>query len=264
MLSTTDLKANTHIFNHPEIYQKSPPMSFEFKTFIGYGIFTVEGSDHKRQRKAISPAFGAQPIREMCDMFISKSMDLKEELEKLFHVRTEITQTQVDGRHNERAGWVEVDMLSWLSRVSLDVIGLAGFDHSFDSITNGDGGLLKELEHVFSECNVNGPLLFFKGWIPLLRLWTLDEDSRRTRRLRQRMRKIGQDIVARKMNAIKTGSADARSKDLLTLLIRANQAEANSTKMSDEEVLGQVPSFIVGGTLLLLCPHFKILNQSLG
>lgn len=243
ILSTTDLKAASHIFNNTNIYHKSPQLSFEFATFVGEGIFTVEDEDHRRHRRTINPAFGPRSIRNMCDMFISKSTDLKEELGKLFDTQSSIGNSDTE----TKPGWIEADMMSWLSKITLDVVGLAGFDYSIDSLTGKDDGLYPALTEVFSDCNINPYLLLLKSWIPLFRLWKLDSTSRRIRRLHQMMRKLAKDVVARKANVVKDGSYETQSRDLLTLLIKANQEEGNASKrMSEEEVLGQVPSFLVG------------------
>lgn len=179
----------------------------------------------------------------MCDMFISKSTDLKDELGKLFDAQDNHVEA-----NTTTPGWVEADMMSWLSRITLDVVGLAGFDYSIDSLTGKDDGLYPALTDVFSDTNIDARLLMLKSWIPILRLWRFDVTSRRIRRLHQMMKKLAKDVVARKANLIKDGSYENQSRDLLTLLIKANQEESNASKrMTEEEVLGQIPSFLVGG-----------------
>jgi len=178
----------------------------------------------------------------MSDMFLSKAMDLKEELGKLFHAET--------GSIETKNGWIEVDMMSWLSRTTLDVVGLAGFDYSIDSLTGQDDGLYSALTDVFSDCKINVRLMFFKGWMPLLRLWKFDSTSRRLEHLQKTFRKIAMEVVTKKLKAMEDGSSEAQSRDLLSLLIKANQLETNpNKKLSEEDVLGQVPSFLVGGKL---------------
>ena len=58
-----------------------------------------------------NPAFGAAYIRELTDIFIDKSLELRDAWVR--EIKTEET--------NDR-----INVLSWLSRMTLDVIGLAG------------------------------------------------------------------------------------------------------------------------------------------
>jgi len=58
-----------------------------------------------------NPAFGAAQIRELTEIFIDKSLELRD-----VWVR-EIKREEKNNR---------INVLSWLSRMTLDVIGLAG------------------------------------------------------------------------------------------------------------------------------------------
>lgn len=65
----------------------------------------------------------------------------------------------------------KVDMLSWLSRATLDMIGLAGFNYSFDAIKYGEEG--SELSAVFGamfkSTTQPGVLQMLLAWFPSLR-----------------------------------------------------------------------------------------------
>lgn len=59
----------------------------------------------------MNPAFGAGQIRELTEIFVEKSLELRNAWESEIQKQEE-TPT--------------IDVLSWLSRMTLDVIGLAG------------------------------------------------------------------------------------------------------------------------------------------
>ena len=63
------------------------------------------------QRRVMNPAFGAAQIREMTDIFVEKSIELRDAWE------AELQKQQNEGK---------IDVLAWLSRMTLDVIGQAG------------------------------------------------------------------------------------------------------------------------------------------
>ena len=69
----------------------------------------------------MNPAFGAAQIRELTDIFVEKSIELRNAWE------SEIRK-QDDGSQPPT-----INVLSWLSRMTLDVIGLAGMS-SFEFI----------------------------------------------------------------------------------------------------------------------------------
>lgn len=257
MLSTKDLKAVGHILNNPHIYRKSPQLRYEFELFIGDGIVVAEGDVHKRQRKVMNPAFGVIPIREMCKTFVDKAKEIREEIGKMFDADSTALSNQIkDAKEGDIKGrdYVETDMVSWISRAALDIVGLTGFNYAFNSVKSHpdsssicDDELYFALEEIFVACQLGFQLEFLKTWIPLLRLWKWDKTSRVITRSHAIMQKIARRLVDEKVQAIKEGSLDGREKDLMTLLIKANLQEEDGKKMTEQEVLNQIPTFLIAG-----------------
>ncbi len=54
---------------------------------------------------------------------------------------------QIDA--SPQSGQAQVEMLSWLSRATLDIIGLAGFSYSFDALKLGEES--NELGYAFAQ-----------------------------------------------------------------------------------------------------------------
>jgi cytochrome P450 len=223
--------------------------------FIGDGIVVAEGEDHKRQRKIMNPAFGPIPIREMCKTFVEKAKEVKEGIENLFD---HDDMNQLGEKEGDIKGrdYVETDMVSWISRAALDIIGLTGFNYSFNSVKShskktqsslSDDELYTALEEIFVATQLGFHLLFLKTWIPWLRLWTWDKTTKKFRRSHAIMNRIGKKLVDEKMQAIKEGIVDGQEKDLLTLLIKANLQEEEGKKMTEKEVLNQIPTFLIAG-----------------
>ena len=67
----------------------------------------------------MNPAFGAAQVRELTDIFIEKSIELRDAWE---------SEVRKQGDDSEPP---TIDVLSWLSRMTLDVIGLAGMSLNF-------------------------------------------------------------------------------------------------------------------------------------
>lgn len=85
----------------------------------------LEGDEHRRLRKAISPAFSAQSLRALQPIYFEKAEELRDAMKH---------QYDSSGTESKQQGAVVMDVNNWLWRATLDIIGLAGFDYAFDAI----------------------------------------------------------------------------------------------------------------------------------
>ncbi|MCJ1477757.1 hypothetical protein MMC13_006430 [Lambiella insularis] len=85
---------------------------------LGEGVLVAEGEEHKTQRKSLSPAFAYRHIKELYPTFWLKSRELVQALSSL--VKEELL------KEGDEKGAPVVHMGSWLSRATLDIIGVAG------------------------------------------------------------------------------------------------------------------------------------------
>ncbi|RXW20257.1 hypothetical protein EST38_g5602 [Candolleomyces aberdarensis] len=239
-LYTTDCKALNHIVMNSSVYQKPAPARWFLSRLLGEGVLIVEGETHKNQRKIMNPAFGAAQIRELTEIFIDKSLELRD------------AWTAEISREGEVAN---VNALAWLSRMTLDVIGLAGFNYKFNALADGEERT--ELSHAFANlfgraAGRPGPLMLMRARFPLLRWIPARSDASR-KQARTSMVTIGKELLQNsKDSLVKDGKFEKSSltnRNLLTLLVRANMDTdiPENQRMSDEEVLAQVPTFIVAG-----------------
>jgi hypothetical protein len=93
----------------------------------------------------------------------------------------------------------KIDVLHWVSRAAIDIIGLAGFNYDFNTLQLGETG--NELAAAIHR--LNSPkrfpfFLFLKGLVPFLRIFEFDEQSKETRRTRVLLRDIGVRMIAEK------------------------------------------------------------------
>ncbi|EIN14705.1 cytochrome P450 [Punctularia strigosozonata HHB-11173 SS5] len=242
-LQTIDPPALNHVLSHSSDFQKPAMGRYTLVRIVGEGLLIVEGDTHRRQRRVMNPGFGPAQIRDLTGIFLDKAAQLRDAW--LSEARK-----QGDGE------WMKLDALSWLSRTTLDIIGLAGFDYRFDSL---EGGKPNELNQAMATMfDVTGTWRFFavlQARIPILR-------SIRTRRDRQiayaqaTMKRIGYRLIAEKKAAIRAENhgarvekSDVRDRDLLSLLVKASMAVdiPDDQKLNDEEILTQIPTFMVAG-----------------
>ncbi|ELU37459.1 cytochrome P450 [Rhizoctonia solani AG-1 IA] len=175
----------------------------------------------------MNPSFGPVQVRELVPIFWQKSNKLRDAWVNLIKSGPE--------EHTI------IDVLSWLSRATLDIIGVAGFDYEFSAL---DGNDEDELSKAFNKAFESGQHF---NTLAILRP---DELSRGRAASMETMRRIGMRLIFEKKDALehdlKTGST-SHGRDLLTLLIKSNMAHENvSYRMSDDEVL-EISTFITAG-----------------
>jgi len=77
---------------------------------IGDGLVNAEYDVHKRQRRILTPAFGVSHIKAITPHFWYKANQLAH------HIGMEADLQPAEG----------IDVMRWMNRVTLDIIGLAG------------------------------------------------------------------------------------------------------------------------------------------
>ncbi|KAF7341221.1 hypothetical protein MVEN_01857500 [Mycena venus] len=193
---------------------------------VGPGVLVLEEDVHKKQRRIMNPAFGIPALR---DIWAAKAA--------------------------QSGGVARVEVRSWFNKATLDIIGEAGFKYDFHSLSSdSDDGPRDELHEALTTISgigdISGMLDFLKAYVPFLRLLRTKVDTV-IEHAQGDMRRIGQQLLRESRQGACGGeSADSgRSRDLLSLLVRANMAKdiPENQRLSDEEVLAQVPTFFVAG-----------------
>ncbi|KAI9463998.1 cytochrome P450 [Lactarius psammicola] len=242
---TMDPQALNYILNAPE-FDKTDDARVFLGDVLGKGLLFVEGLKHRQQRKIMSPAFGLPQIKEFSQLFVEKANELRDAL---------ITEA---ARSNAPDGSLRLDAFLWLNKITLDIIGQAGFNHSFGSLHQEES---HEMTETFRKSMSFDPFSL-KFMIPTLfppaRIIPTDRSRALSSTLRA-IRVIGKDLISQKKSEI-LASADVDAKggvekrniqgrDLLSLLIKANMATdiPDSARMSEEEILAQVPTFLIAG-----------------
>jgi cytochrome P450 len=180
-------------------------------------------------------------------------------------------------------GQAKVEITSWLTRATLDIIGLAGFNYSFDALKFGEDS--NELGYAFTQLFNNAEIAslvnILHGYFPFLR-WIVrlpillltpqpdftqslsaplkqkvDQQSKMLSGARRTMRRIGLQLVREKQQAVldeqasdgATALEKGKNKDLLSLLVKANMDKnlPAGQQLSLEQILNQIPTFLVSG-----------------
>jgi len=105
-------------------YVKNPKVKRILENILGNGLVTSEGMDHKYQRKHLLPAFNVKVVKNLYPLFWTKAAEMVTLIKR---------EVETGPKAEKASGPVNID--DWAGRVSLDIIGQAGFGSEFSSLS---------------------------------------------------------------------------------------------------------------------------------
>ncbi|KAH9054513.1 cytochrome P450 [Lactarius vividus] len=244
-LLTVDPVAVAYILQNSEVFQKLEFLGFMLGS--SEGLLVVEGAQHRKQRKVMNPAFGPAQVRKLTSLFLEKSLELRDIWADLISKTT------------RKDGKLGLDTFTWLNKVTLDIIGLAGFNYAFNSLHSPDESQIELYESIRSMVTIKVEFMFLlQLFFPLFRPIPTAR-SRVLNRSLEVIRGVGSQLIRDKKAAVLAELSldasgivekhDVQGHDLLSLLIKSNMASdiPECMRMSDEEILSQLPTFLIAG-----------------
>ncbi|KIK95802.1 hypothetical protein PAXRUDRAFT_826654 [Paxillus rubicundulus Ve08.2h10] len=246
-LMTTDVTAVTHILTHSYAYQK-PDFVRDSLAAMGTGhagLLTTEGDVHKRQRRILAPAFTAAHITSLAPIFWDKATELRD------------IWIQLANEDSQRTS--PIDVLTWLSRATLDVIGAAGFGYHFNALAGQSDELANAYHLIFTTAKKLQLRTILETWIPLLRIFR--PLSKAMQQARGYSTRIGLRLIDERKTTMAAEAAvewndkqqrpvspkHPECRDLLSILVQSNMASFASQRMTTSEVLCQITTFLIAG-----------------
>ncbi|KAF5338679.1 hypothetical protein D9757_015005 [Collybiopsis confluens] len=220
MFYTFDPKAMHHILVKDAslfVPLRVEPMSLVF----GKSLLSTIGDHHRKQRKMLNPVFSIAHMRSMMPIFYGVAGQLD----------TALSRRVKDGPR-------EIDLLGWITRAALELIGRSGFGYSFD---NMEDDLPK---HKYS--------LYIKSLAPtMLKIgqrsyfpheyhpWKALHD---VRDMVNYMHDVSIEIYKEKKRELEETDETVKEvkKDLLSILMRDNEEAGREDKLEEAEVIAQV------------------------
>ncbi|CAH7669604.1 cytochrome P450 monooxygenase, partial [Phakopsora pachyrhizi] len=266
-IATIDPKALNHVLvKNSYDYPKPDAVRKDMTKILGHGLVLVEGDVHKRQRKLLNPTFSPGQLRALTPVIFKIANLLSSKWNELL--------IEKDDKSRE---CVLIDVLPWLNRAALDIIGLAGFGHNFESLDHFGKSELANAFYAVTNTELKfsklGALRIFL--INILKKLAISHNvlgGERSKAIANNMNVMERE--SKKILAVAQSHADDQetSKDLISLLVRANKAEKGAgDKMDDDEVVGQMTTFLFAGhetsasaltwQLWMLAKHPKVQNK---
>ncbi|KAJ3516546.1 hypothetical protein NLJ89_g1046 [Agrocybe chaxingu] len=267
-----DPKAMHHIVvKDTNTYEESISFIALNLAVFGRGILAVVGEQHRKQRKMLNPVFSIAHMRQMLPTFYNVGHKLRDAIEM-----------------KVEAGPNEVELVSWMTRTALELVGQSGFGVSFDPLT--EGGIphpytvaAKQVVPITFKFFISRiyllPLLINIGTPKLRRFFVNLAPWKDLRDLRDHvdiLHKTAVEIIETKKAALAEGDkAVARQigqgKDILSILLRANMSASKEESLTEEELVGQIStltfaamdttSSALSRTLWLLANHQDVQDR---
>ncbi|CCM05747.1 uncharacterized protein FIBRA_07979 [Fibroporia radiculosa] len=224
------------------------PASFIWLNYLlfGRGLLATLGDKHRRQRKLLNPAFSINHMRHIIPIFYNVVHKLRDGIKK-----------QVV------SGAEEIDMLNWMGRTALELIGQGGLGYSFDPLVedmhNEYGHALKTLLPNLVKLPVVRLMLPYLTKIgpPAFRRFVIslvpDNDVQRIKSIVDTMDFQSRTIFEKKKTALLQGDEAilqqvGEGKDIMSILMRANASTSEADRLPEDEIIAQMSTLVFAAT----------------
>ncbi|KAJ7103857.1 cytochrome P450 [Mycena epipterygia] len=233
------------------------PESSEFAGLFGVihcgdGVASVQGREHKKQRKYMDALFTASRVSKLTPMFYQVTRKLQSKLTSTLS--------------GKPPGQV-VDMLDYLTRAALEITGIAGIGHTFNSFDDKSKAFAEFHGALISVLPLGSRLFlvlpFLQSWRKIQPVWlrrTLASiatfpwpTARKFKATIDVMHPVYVMLYNIRKAALEEGGSAALAetaaggKDLITSMIQANWDADEADRMSDDVVLANMGSIVHGG-----------------
>lgn len=234
---------------NPYNYPKPDRARAWMRPVLGDGVLLAEGHVHVQQRKALTPAFCISSIRSLMPIFWEKAIHMAELWEQ--ELQHESGQTK------------SFEVLEWLNRATLDIIGKAGLGTEIDSLDNPETVLRQAYRVCFDfgiQARIVNGLAAFTQLVRLLPIKTNSDIAFARNTILTRATTI---INQKQVEA--TEKKDAKTKDIIGIIVKDNLDAAAEDALTVDAMRDQVMTFLGAGhdttatsvawTLMLLAKH---------
>ncbi|KAG2364263.1 cytochrome P450 [Suillus spraguei] len=217
-------------------YVHTPLGVVRLEAVLGRGLLWAQGEAHRRQRKALTPAFSNAAIRKLTSVFYDSAYKVKSAWD-----------TVIESSKDADA-IIEVQI--WMNHVSLDTVGIAGFSHDFGSL-DGKRSSVTELFDSTGNNNqqlsaANRVLYLLASAFPII----IKIPSKRTNltdKLSVTMGEISNELLirSRREKSVDMSGRD-EEKSIIGLLVKS-ESQNTELYMSEEEVVAQMKVLLFAG-----------------
>ncbi|KAI0826700.1 cytochrome P450 [Trametes gibbosa] len=261
-LYTFDPRAlhSIYVKDQDVVYEESEMLLSSFMLYLGPGLLATLGDQHRRQRKMLNPLFSAKHLREMAPIFTH-----------IIHKLEDAISARV------KDGPQEIDMLNWMGRTALELIGQGGLGHSFDPLTEDVADDFTDSVKAFFPVQSQLPLMARLLLPTLVKLGPAafrrkvvkmlpEGPSQTMRRISDALSTRSQELVDEKKRALEQGDEAVKQRvgegrDIMSVLLRENMRASEEDRLTDEEVVAQVSTLVLAAMDTTSNALSRILHQ---
>ncbi|RMZ85497.1 hypothetical protein DV736_g6581, partial [Chaetothyriales sp. CBS 134916] len=191
---------------------------------LGNGLILVEGPEHKRQRRLLDPSFKIQNIRALQALVAEKTELMMERM---------LAESRTQG---------SVEIASWGSRFTLDIIGPTLMSIDFKALTTNGNELERAFAHLIAPSLGQSLLFLLSFFLPrsIIRSIPSSTNTMLTKNV-SIVRSICRDILDKKLATI---TASTETKDATADILGSIMSNG---ELSQEELVDQMVTFIAAG-----------------
>lgn len=205
------------------VFEKPEAMRGLLGRVLGHGILLAEGDEHKAQRRNLLPAFQYRHVKDLYPIFWAKAGS------------TVRAMTAACG-----GGPAVLEVNSWASRCTLDIIGAAGMGVDFGAVEDEDNELAQTYRQLSRPSRQASALMVLgtvlPGWLvhrlPLRRNREVEESAKR-------IRAVCRGLIRDKKRRLAAKEAD-HEVDILTVAL-------GSGLFGDDQLVDQLMTFLAAG-----------------
>ncbi|KAI0815862.1 cytochrome P450 [Xylaria sp. FL0064] len=218
-------------------FPKPAALRYNISRLLGDGILLAEGDEHKFQRKNLMPAFAFRHIKDLYPVFWSKTREVVQAMTKEVLADAASQLDSPDPEKARRSAVLEVG--NWASRVTLDIIGVAGMGHDFNAIQDQNSELNRTYRQLFTPTRQAIILNFLSQMLPGWLLGNLPvQRNDDVKAASQYIRSVCANLIQEKRQKIAAkGHTDH---DILSVAIE-------SGGFTDEALADQLMTFLAAG-----------------
>ncbi|KAH9979522.1 cytochrome P450 [Lactifluus volemus] len=245
-LIVSDPKAcNNMVIKDQTIFEETRAFTNVNMHVFGPALVSTLGDQHRKQRKLLNPVFNVKHMRYMIPIFYTVARQLREKWDSMV-----------------LSGPQEINVADWMGKFALELIGQAGFGYSFGTFEGKNDGFcsaIKEFIPVSSSLAVprtlfpylhrifHPKILKFMGqivpWRNLNHMIKVSDimqaNARNIYETKKRLLYSGDDATIKQVG-------DGR--DIISLLMQANETASEEDRLSEDEVLAQITALIFAAT----------------
>ncbi|KAJ3527396.1 hypothetical protein NMY22_g9806 [Coprinellus aureogranulatus] len=238
ILVVSDPKALYHILiKESDIFEEADDFIRMNSQLFGKGLLSTLGEQHRRQRKMLNPVFSGAHMREMSRVRLKVEKSIASLVSR---------------------GEKEIDVLSWMTRMALELVARSGFGYSFDTLEPD----APEHPYAVSLRNfagtINDPIVTIVRMLsfpyvhnigtPRFQRAVVDalpwKKLHGLRDMVDVMHRTSIDIFENAKRGLKDGGSHSGrfgdGKDIMSALIRANINASEQDRLPEDELIAQV------------------------